>query len=138
MRRRIPGLNQVADSSAVPEGIFLVRVERASYRSSSKPHFSLCFRILEPSALSDRAFCGRLYCTEKALWKLYWFLRDFGHDTELLEHESVDERELVGLRGVVKVSHASFNGRSYLNLDAFAPAGAWEEVSQAPQEKASP
>jgi len=28
---------------------------------------------------------------------------------------------------VVKVSHTTVNGRTYLNLDAFAPAGHWDE-----------
>jgi hypothetical protein len=36
---------------------------------------------------------------------------------------------LVGLRGVVKVSHATVHGISVLNLDGFAPAGRWEELS---------
>ena len=27
----------------------------------------------------------------KALWKLDWFLRDFGYDTELLGRDEVDE-----------------------------------------------
>lgn len=138
MKRHIPGLDQVVKDTAVPDGIFLVRVERANYRSSSpKPYFSLWFRILEPGGLADRTFCGRLYCSEKALWKLYWFLRDFGHDTEPLERESVDEKELVGLRGIIKISRANFNGRSYLNLDAFAPAWAWKDISAASLEKAS-
>ncbi len=138
MKRQIPGLDQVVRDAAVPEGIFLVRVERANYRSNSpKPYFSLWFCILEPRELADRTFSGRLYCTKKALWKLYWFLRDFGHDIELPEHERVDEKELVGLRGIVKISRANFNGRSYLNLDAFAPAWAWKETSTASMEKAS-
>ncbi len=135
MKRRIAGLEQVVKDAAVPEGIFLVRVERASYSSSSKPYFSLWFCILEPGELADRTFSGRLYCTEKALWKLHWFLRDFDHDADLLEQETVDEKKLVGLRGIVKISRANFNGRSYVNLDAFAPAWAWKDISTASPEK---
>ncbi len=30
---------------------------------------------------------GRLYCTPRAMWKLSWFLRDFGYDAELLGRE---------------------------------------------------
>ena len=44
----------------------------------------------------------------------------------------VDEKALLGRRGVVKVSHANVNGRSYLNLDGFAPAEEWEELSATP------
>ena len=133
MKRQIPGLHQEAQPvSEIPEGLFLVRVERGSYRyHPQKPFFSVSFAILEPEELKDKTFSGRLYCTPKALWKLCWFLRDFGYDAELLSHDEVDEKALVGLRGIVKVSHTSVNGHAYLNLDAFASATAWEEVPSA-------
>ncbi len=69
------------------------------------------------------------YCTQKALWKLSWFLRDFGYDPDLLGRDEVDEKALLGLRGVVRTSRTTLNGRSFLNLEAFAPAGEWEELS---------
>jgi hypothetical protein len=72
---------------------------------------------------------GRLYCTARAMWKLSWFLRDFGYDTELLGKDEIDDKALVGLRGVVKISHAMVHGMSVLNLDGFAPAARWEELS---------
>jgi hypothetical protein len=43
----------------------------------------------------------------------------------------VDETQLVGLKGVVKISHTVFNGASLLRLDGFAPASRWEELSPA-------
>ncbi len=130
MRRRIPGLHQQAQNGDdILEGIFLVRVERAFYRyHPKKPFFVLLFTILKPEEHSSRTFSGRLYCTAKALWKLSWFLRDFGYDTELLDRDEVDERALVGLRGIVKVSRAVVNGRCFVNLDAFSPPAAWEEL----------
>ena len=133
MKRQIPGLHQEAQPvDEIPEGLFLVRVERASYRyHPQKPFFSVSFSILEPEELKAKNFSGRLYCTRKALWKLSWFLRDFGYDAELLNHDEVDEKALAGLRGIVKVSHTSLNGHSYLNLDGFASASAWDEVSAA-------
>jgi hypothetical protein len=70
-----------------------------------------------------------VYCTSKALWKLTWFLRDFGYDTELLGHDEVDDKNLVGLRGVIKISHTVVNGTTLLNLDGFASANHWEELS---------
>jgi hypothetical protein len=47
----------------------------------------------------------------------------------LMGRDEVDDRNLVGLRGVVKISHAVRNGTTLLNLDAFAPAIQWEELS---------
>ena len=72
-------------------------------------------------------------CTapDRALWKLEWFLRDFGYDAELLDRDQVDEKALLGLRGVVRTSHTTLNGRSYQNLDAFAPVEEWATLSTA-------
>jgi hypothetical protein len=78
---------------------------------------------------AERLFSGRLYCTERALWKLNWFLRDFGYDSDLLHQDQIDERALLKLRGVVRTSHVTLNGRSFQNLEAFAPAPEWEELS---------
>ena len=131
MRRHVAGLSQQSQSEGQQlEGLFLVRVERASYRwHPQKPFFTLYFVILEPKEFEGRRFSGRLYCTTKALWRLNWFLRDFGYDHELIAHDDVDEKALTGLRGIVRVSHAALNGHLFLNLEAFAPAGEWEEVS---------
>ena len=71
------------------------------------------------------------------MWKLGWFLRDFLYDPELLAHEQVDEKALPGLRGVVKISHSTINGISLINLDGFAPASQWGELSAAPVQSAS-
>jgi hypothetical protein len=73
-----------------------------------------------------------LYCTSKALWKLNWFLRDFGYDLEMLSLDEIDEKSLLGLRGVVKISHSIVNGTSMLNLDGFAPATQWEQIAGSP------
>lgn len=48
-------------------------------------------------------------------------LRDFGYDIELLGGDEVDERQLAGLKSVVKIRHIDFNGTSLLRLDGFAP-----------------
>jgi hypothetical protein len=131
MKRQLSGLHQQGrNGQGIPEGLFLARVERATYRyHSRKPYYQVCFAVLEPEELAGKSFSGRLYCTEKALWKLSWFLRDFGYDAELLDQDEVDDKALLGLKGVVKVSHTTLNGRSYLNLDGFAPAQQWEELS---------
>src|SRR6202045_5453112 len=107
MKRPIPGLHsRQQNCEDLLEGLFLVRVDSASYRwLPQKPFLSVRFVILEPEAFAGRLLSGRLYCTERALWKLNWFLRDFGYDMELLSRDQIDEKALVGLRGVIRTSH---------------------------------
>ncbi|SRR5712692_649201 len=128
MRQQIPGLHSwQPDDHNLLEGRFLVRIDRAFFHwQPRKPFLELRFVIVEPKALKKKAFVGRLYSTKKALWKFSWFLRDFGYDAELLSDDQVDVKTLLGLEGVVQTSHACINGRTYQNLDAFAPAGEWE------------
>ena len=130
MRRQIPGLHlnqrRVEDKL---EGLFLVRVDRARYRwHPQKPFVEIRFVVLEPKAFESRSFTGRLYCTERALWKLNRFLQDFGYDAQLFKDDQVDERALCKLRGVVRTSYTTLNGRSYQNLEAFAPEADWEAL----------
>src|SRR3974390_2227260 len=131
MRRHLPGLHSGhPDLVSNLEGLFLVRVEQASYRwQSQKPFLSLRFSVLEPESYEALTFFGRLYCTERALWKLSWFLRDFGYDMELLNRDQVDERALLHLRGVVRTSFTNLKGHSYQSLDSFAPISEWEALS---------
>jgi hypothetical protein len=131
VKRYISGLNQANASSAegVPDGLFLLRVERAQYHwHPQKPYYLLRFAVFEPKVLAGTSITGRLYCTTKALWKLNWFLRDFGYDTELIDKDEIDDQALVGLRGVVKITHSVTNGTSLLNLDGFS-SSQWEELS---------
>lgn len=130
MRRHIPGLNlQQPGTDNRIEGLFLVRVAKARYKwHPRKPFVELCFVVMEPSPFENRTFCARLYCTEKALPRLNWFLRDFCYDAELLKNDRVDEKALLNLRGVVRTSHAIVSGRAYQNLDAFAPEADWEAL----------
>ena len=132
MRRRIQGLHEADQSAAaqVRDGLLLVRVERVQHRwDSRKPFYLLRFSILGPKELAGHSVSGRLYCTPRALWKLNWFLRDFGYDADLLARDEIDEKSLIGLSGVVKISHTVVNGTSLLNLDGFAPAGQWEQLA---------
>jgi hypothetical protein len=131
MKRRIPGLHREGRSPEdILEGVFLVRVDRAFYRwHPQRPFYVLRLVILEPREHQGRSLTGRLYCTPKALWKLRWFLRDFGYDPDLMGRDEVDEKALVGLQGIVRISHTTLNGRSLLNLGGFAPASEWEELS---------
>jgi hypothetical protein len=130
MKRHFPGLHsETRNGNDILEGVFLVRVAQASYHwHREKPFFALQFSILEPKENTGQTLSGRLYGTPKALWKLNWFLRDFGYEHDLLLRDEVDEKALVGLRGVLQTSCTARNGRSFLNLEAFAPAGDWEEL----------
>ena len=131
MKRQIPGLHQETKHvEGFLEGLFLVRIDQANYNwHPDKPFLSIRFTVLEPKQCSSRSIMGRIYCTRKALWRLNWFLRDFGYDTDLLGRDEVDERMLLGLRGIIRTSRRTLAGRSFLNLDGFAPAAEWEELS---------
>ena len=136
MKRHVPGLSAtVAESRpALPDGLFLVRVESAQHRwHTQKPFYVLRFSIVEPQQFASLPIISRLYCTQRAMWKLGWFLRDFLYDPELLSQEDIDEHALRGLIGVVKISHCIVNGVSLVNLDGFAPASQWEELSTSPR-----
>ena len=113
MRRYFESLRP-ADVSAihsVPDGIFLVRVDRAQYRwHKQKPYYEIRFAVLKPKHLTGSLMTGRLYCTPRAMWKLSWFLRDFGYDAELLGKAEIDDKSLIDLWGVVKVSEVTVHG----------------------------
>ena len=131
MKRNIPGLHtESRHGNDLLEGTFLVRVDRAFYRwHPRKPFFALRFSVLEPREQAGQSISGRVYCTAKALWRLNWFLRDFGYDHELFNRDEVDEKALLGLTGVIRTSRTTRNGCSFLNLDAFASSGEWQELA---------
>ena len=130
MKRRVQGLGDIARRDGeVPDGVFLVCVQCLHYeRNRAKPFYRFDFTVIEPAPFVGKAVSGRLYCTPKALWKLGWFLRDFGYDPDQLDRDELEEKGVIGLRGVIKISHTVVNGRNLLNLDAFAPAAAWDGI----------
>jgi hypothetical protein len=135
MKRMLLGLSAAAQEADTvpPDGLYLVRVDHAQFRwHAQKPFYSLRLSVLEPTEFVGSCIVSRLYCTVKAMWKLAWFLRDFLYDPELLSQNEVDERALRGLVGVVKISHTVINGIRLPNLDGFAPASKWQELSAAP------
>jgi len=135
MKRQLPGLSEAAQESgtSLPNGIYLVRVDSAQYRwHAQKPFYSLRLSVLEPTEFVGSSIVSRLYCTVKAMWKLAWFLRDFLYDPELLSQSEIDEGALRSLVGVIKISHTVVNGIRLVNLDGFAPAAEWQELSATP------
>jgi hypothetical protein len=132
MRRQISGLGTAHRTATgiLPDGLYLVRVQRAFFqRQAHKPYYTVNLAVLGPTRFSGQPISGRLYCTRRALWKLNWFLRDFGYDCDELSRDEVDETQLVDLKGVVKVSRVAFDGSSLLRFDGFAPASSWETLS---------
>ena len=133
MKRNIPGLSVTVTTNscpALPDGLYLVRVESALYCWGVRKHFySLRFSVVEPKALAGKEFSSRLDCTPRATWRLGWFLHDFLYDAELLSQDEVDERALCGLIGVVKVSHTVVDGAPLMKLEGFAPATRWVDLS---------
>jgi hypothetical protein len=128
MKRTISGLSANRSPEVIADGVYLVRVERMHYCwQRQKPFYALVLLVLEPSSFASTRISARLYATAKTLWKLSWFLRDFGYDPQRLQDDQIDDGAVIGLRGVVKISHFTSSGRTYLNLDAFAPAEQWQE-----------
>jgi hypothetical protein len=131
MKRYVSGLNQASAcaSDGLANGLFLVRVERIQYRwHRQKPFYAVQFSVLEPLPVAGNRLAARLSCSSKNLWKLNWFLRDFGYDPELLERNEIDDKRMVGLCGVVKINHSVVNGTTVLDLDGFAPASSWKKL----------
>jgi hypothetical protein len=128
MRRYLSGLRSEASGNSVPvEGIFLVRIEGAFYQyHRQRPFLTLHLIVVEPEQSVGRSILGRLYCSAKALWKLRWFLKDFGYDEDLIDRDLVDGSALLGLCGVVRISAVFLKGKYYPSLDGFAPAKSWQ------------
>ncbi len=131
MRTKIQGLSQVREPSPLIEGLYRARVVRfAPGGHAAKPCRAATFLILDPPPYAGRHVRTRLYCHDRALWKLRWFLSDFGYDAELLAAELLDDRRVVGLDGVIRLAHWGTDGQRRLDVQGFAPAERWGELSQ--------
>ena len=42
----------------------------------------------------------------------------------------MDEKALLGLTGILRSTRKSFAGRTFLNLEAFAPSTEWDFISK--------
>jgi hypothetical protein len=96
-----------------------------------RAYYGVTLSIVEPKRFAGDTISSRVYCHTKALWKLSWFLRDFGYNPELLSRDEVDEKRAVGLTGIVKISNVVYDGMALLRFDGFAPASRWDELSPA-------
>jgi hypothetical protein len=107
MKRFFEALRPVEFPAAIdnfPDAMFLVRVARAKYRWHRRaPYYDVRFAVLKPKQLAGSVVTCRLDCSLRAMWKVSWFLREFGYDPELLRTGEIDEQALVDCWGIIKV-----------------------------------
>ena len=133
MRIRIQGLSQPSERVPLVEGVYRARVVRFEPAGHApNPCRAATFLILEPPGYAGRHVRTRLYCHDRALWKLRWFLSDFRYDTELMAAEELDDRRVVGLEGVIRLAHWGADGHKRLDVQGFAPSERWEELCGGP------
>jgi hypothetical protein len=127
---RIQGLSQVSERKPLVEGSYRARVVRFGPAGHApKPCRAATFLILEPAPYAGRFVRTRLYCHERALWKLRWFLNDFDYDAELLAADELDDRRVVGLEGVIRLAYWGNDGHRRLDVQGFAPSERWADLS---------
>ena len=126
MRTKIQGLSQERERIPLVEGLYRARVVRFEPAGhAAKPCRAATFLILDPPPYAGRHIRTRLYCHERALWKLRWFLGDFGYDADLLATEELDDRRVVGLEGVIRLAYWGADGHRRLDVQGFASAERW-------------
>lgn len=131
MRIKIQGLNHTRERLPLVEGLYRARVVRFEPAGhAAKPCRAATFLILDPAPYIGRHVRTRLYCHDRALWKLRWFLSDFGYDAELLAAEELDDRRVVGLEGVIRLAYWGTDGSRRLDIEGFAPTERWVELCQ--------
>jgi hypothetical protein len=139
VRTKIKGLSQSTKRSPLAEGLYRARVVRFRPAGhAAKPCVAATFQILEPAAYAGTYIRTRLYCHDRALWKLRWFLRAFKYDTELMAADELDDRHVVGLEGVIRLAYWG-DVRPRLDVEGFALSERWGFLSsdQAPVESRS-
>ena len=130
MRMRIQGLSQVSERKPLVEGSYRARVVRFGPAGHApKPCRAAMFLILEPAPYAGRHVRTRLYCHDRALWKLRWFLNDFNYDAELLAADELVDRRVVGLEGVIRLAYWGNDGHRRLDVQGFAPSERWDDLS---------
>ena len=133
MRTKIQGLSQTTKPSPLVEGSYRAKVVRMGPAGhAAKPCLAATFVILEPAAFAGRYIRTRLYCHERALWKLRWFLHAFNYDADLMAAEEVDDRRVVGLEGVIRLAYWNNNGYRRLDVQGFAPSDRWDAARLEP------
>ncbi len=129
MRTKIQGLSQATERNPLVEGSYRARVVRCGPAGhAAKPCLAATFLILEPAPYAGRYVRTRLYCHDRALWKLRWFLNDFNYDAELLAADELDDRRVVGLEGVIRLAYWGNDGHRRLDVQGFAHSERWGDL----------
>ena len=130
MRTKIQGLSQATERNPLVEGLYRARVVHFGPAGhAANPVVAATFLILEPAPYAGRYVRTRLYCHDRALWKLRWFLHDFNYDADLLAADEFDDRRVVGLEGVIRLAYWGNNGHRRLDVQGFAPSNRWADQS---------
>jgi len=130
MRTKIQGLSQAKERNPLVEGSYRARAVRfGAAGHAAKPCLAATFLILDPAPFAGRYVRTRLYCHDRALWKLRWFLHDFNYDADLLAAEELDDRRVVGLEGVIRLAYWGNDGHRRLDVEGFAPRERWGDLS---------
>jgi hypothetical protein len=130
MRTRIQGLSQESEKVLLVEGVYRARVVGCRPAGhSAEPCRAVTFRILDPAPYAGHYVRTRLYCHDRTLWKLRWFLSDFDYDPELLAADILDDRHVVGLEGIIRLAYWGTYGRFRLDVEGFSRADRWPEIS---------
>ncbi len=139
MRIKIPGLSQAGNErKPLIEGLYRARVVRCEPAGhAAKPCRTVTFLVMEPAEYAGRYVRTRLYCHERALWKLRWFLSDFGYDRELMAAEELDDKRVVGLEGVIRLDYWGGDGHRRLDVQGFARSERWAELMRGSQSEDS-
>ena len=125
MRTKVKGLSRSTERSPLAEGLYRARVVRFGPAGhAAKPCVAATFEILEPAAYAGSRIRTRLYCHDRALWKLRWFLRAFKYDSELFGRDELDDRHIVGLEGVIRLAYWG-HARPRLDVQGFAFSERW-------------
>ena len=130
MRMKIQGLNQPSERIPLVEGVYRARVVRFE-PAGHAPHpcRAATFLILDPRGYAGRHVRTRLYCHDRALWKLRWFLNDFKYDAELLAADELVDRRVVGLEGIIRLAYWGSDGHRRLDVQGFAANERWGDLS---------
>jgi hypothetical protein len=123
LRTKIPGLSQAPERNPLVEGSYLARVVRFGPAGhAAKPCVAATFLILGTVPYSDRYVRTRLYCHDRALWKLRWFVHDFNYGADLLAGDDLDDRGVVGLEGVIRLAYGGTTATAVWMFRASLPA----------------
>ncbi len=135
MRIKIHGLSQnINGRKPLVEGLYRARVVRFEPAGHApNPCRRVTFLVLEPAEYVGCHVRTRLYCHERALWKLRWFLSDFGYDRDLMAAEELDDRRAVGLEGIIRLDYWGGDGHRRLDVQGFARAERWTELTRGSQ-----